>query len=168
MAWISCLVSVLSVFSRVIDSFCLELGGSWYIYLFTFVKAAFTVVKEKKSLTGFPVAKEKEMKAVDSSTTFENSSSVEPVTTESGQPEKMDVSSPKLENESKSNADLCEHSRAVGVDSKVAVSGSMEMQDDPKPSNGLDDGVVKPVSSDDQSSVPRLDFDIQDLTATKE
>ncbi|KAH7517221.1 hypothetical protein FEM48_Zijuj09G0039700 [Ziziphus jujuba var. spinosa] len=129
---------------------------------------AFTVVKEKKSLTGFPVAKEKEMKAVDSSTTFENSSSVEPVTTESGQPEKMDVSSPKLENESKSNADLCEHSRAVGVDSKVAVSGSMEMQDDPKPSNGLDDGVVKPVSSDDQSSVPRLDFDIQDLTATKE
>lgn len=113
--------------------------------------------------------KKKKMKAADSSTTFENRSSVEPVTVGSDKPEKMDVSSPKLESKSKSNADLCEPSR-VAVDSEVAC-GSMEMQDNPKPSmeesNGLD-GIAKPISLEDQSAVPRLDFDIQDSTETKE
>lgn len=144
-------------------AFCL--GGSWLL------SHTFTGTKEKKTLMAFPVAKEKRMKAADSSTTVENSSSAEPITMESDQPVKMEVSSPKLENKSKSYADLCD----AGV-SEVA-NGSMEMQEkivkqeDSKPlmeePSDLD-GVAKPISRKAQSSSsPELDLDIQDSVATK-
>ncbi|KAF3436292.1 hypothetical protein FNV43_RR23384 [Rhamnella rubrinervis] len=127
--------------------------------------------KEKKSMMAFPVAKEKRMKAADSSTTIENSSSAEPIKMESDQPAKMEVSSPKLENKSRSNAYLSD----AGV--PEVASGSMEMQEkivkqeDSKPlmeePSDLD-GVEKPISLKAQSSSsPELDFDIQDSVATK-
>lgn len=136
------------------------------------VVLAFTGEKET-----IPVAMEKKRKAADSlTTTAENISSAEPVAVESDQPAKVEVSSPKLENKPKSNADLFEPSGDAGVQ-EVACGGPMEVQEkkvnqeDSKPLldelSGLG-GVAKPTSLEDQfSSASKLDFDMQESVATK-
>lgn len=131
---------------------------------------AFTGEKET-----IPVAVEKKRKAADSLTTAENISSAELVAVESDQPAKVEVSSPKLENKPKSNADLCEPSGDAGVQEvacgPIEVEEKKVNQEDSKPLleelGGLD-GFAKPTSLEDQfSSASKLDFDMQESVATK-